>query len=682
MNRKLVLTLISLLLIASFVLSACGGGAATPAPAAPAAEPTKAPVAEPTKAPEQPAAAPEPTKAPEPAVPASKYNEAPDLAELVKAGTLPKVEDRLPEEPYVIQAETVGQYGGVWRRGFTGPGDYNNYTRVVYDGLVIFSTDGTEVQPKIALGWENSDDYSTWTIKLRKGAKWSDGEPFTADAITWWYENVLLNKDITPSVGKWMRNQDGTVAKVEKVDDYAVKFTFSNPNTLFLYELANQDGGDRTYAPFMPGHYLKQFHPAFTPQADIDKVVAEAGFKTWIELFASKNAPSENPDRPTMTAWHAATRISEKIFSLKRNPYYIGVDQAGNQLPYIDEVRFTFFENAQALNLAAIAGELDQQDRHINLMNYPVLKENETKGLYRVASYPTFGGTDASVIFNMSYIKDPELVKLIQNRDFRLALNYAVDRNQIIESAFMGLGEARAAVPAPNHPYYPGDEVAHPAYLEYKPDEANALLDKIGLDKKNAEGFRLYPGTDKPVIVELAVVAAFGPWPDVATLVSQNWEAVGIKTLVQVRERALEFQLRASNDVITEIWNQDTSGFPFTGAPKYDPRAALHWWAGYATWYSTDGKEGVEPTAEVKKMVDIINNARTAQPDQQVTMAKELFTTWVDQAFEVPIVGLTPMVQGVAVINPKLKNIPEKMGNDWPLRTPGNGHPETWYYEK
>lgn len=672
--------LFATLMIVALLVGAC---AAPPTPA-PATQPPAA--QQPTEKPAEPQPAEvKPTEPPaSPAAPASKFSEAPMLADQVKAGSLPPVDERLPKEPLVVEgAEGVGQYGGVWRRGFTGPSDYNNYVRVVFDGLVRFSPDGTKVVPKVAKGWENSADFKEWTVLLREGAKWSDGQPLTADDILFWYNDVLLNTDITPSLPKWMRNADGSVAKVEKLDDYAVKFTYNEPNTLFLYELANKDGGDRTYAPFLPTHYLKQFHPKYGDQAEIDKMVADAKFKTWTELFASKNAPFENPDRPTMAAWTPVTRISDQVFTLKRNPYYVGVDTAGNQLPYIDEVRFTFFADTQALNLAAIAGELDQQDRHINMMNYPVLKENEQAGKYKIITWPSFGGADAVIMFNQTYNKDENLAKLMQNRDFRIAMSHAIDREQIQESAFLGLGEPRQAVAAPWHPYYPGDEVAQ-RYIEFDQDKANEMLDAIGLDKKNAEGYRLYPGTDIPVTIEISVVPAFGPWPDVAQLVGKNWEEVGIKTIVQVRERALHFQMRDSNDIQTEIWNEDTGGFPFTGAPKYDPRTSpgLAFAPLMRQWYATGGKEGVEPTPEIQKIVDIMDKAKTVGPEEQIELAKELYDHWTQQMYEIGIIGLSPMVQGVAVVNNNLMNVPQELGNDWPLRTPGNALPETWYFKQ
>ena len=137
----------------------------------------------------------------------AKYKEAPMLAEQVKAGKLPPVEKRLPADPLVVPVvERTGQYGGVWRRAFLGPADYNNYVRVVYDALVRFSPDGAKIEPHVAAGWTASSDYRSWTIRLRRGARWSDGAPFTADDILFWYRDVVLNKDLTPVLPAWIRN--------------------------------------------------------------------------------------------------------------------------------------------------------------------------------------------------------------------------------------------------------------------------------------------------------------------------------------------------------------------------------------------------------------------------------------------------------------------------------------------
>ena len=614
---------------------------------------------------------------------APKLKEAPMLAEMVKAGKLPPVEQRVPADPLVVPVvERTGQYGGVWRRAFLGPADFNNYVRVVYDALARFSPDGAKIEPKIAAGWQSSADFKTWTIRLRRGARWSDGAPFTADDIMFWYKDVLLNKDLMPVVPGWMRNGDGTPAVVEKVDAQTVRFTYKQPATLFLTALANQDGGDRTYAVFLPAHYLKKFHPEYTKKEDIDKAVQAAGFKTWTELFAARNAPFENPERPTMAAWVPVTRVSDQVFTLRRNPYFVGVDPDGNQLPYIDEVRFTFFADIQALNLAAIAGEFDMQERHIVMTNYPVFKENEKSGKYRVITWPTFGGSDAIVAFNQGYKADPELGKILATKEFRIALSHAINRDQIKESVFLGLGEARQAVPAPWHPYFPGDEYAK-KYTQYKPDEANKLLDGMGLTKKDAQGIRLLP-SGKPLTLEISVVPQFAAWPDTAQLIAKDWEKVGVKTIVQIRERALHFKMRDNNELQVDMWNEDTTAFPFTGNSKVDVRLIPTLAVGMAfrPWYETKGKEGMEPPAPIKKTVELIDTARTVGPDQQVKAAQEIYRIWADNAYVVGTIGLTPMVQGVVVVNNRFRNVPPTLGNDWPLRSPGNARPEQFFYTR
>jgi peptide/nickel transport system substrate-binding protein len=619
----------------------------------------------------------------QPAGAQGRYKEAPQLGEQVRAGRLPAVEQRLPEQPLVVPVvERIGEYGGTWRRAFLGPADANNYVRVVYDGLFRFSPDGAKIEPKIAAGADPSADFRTWTIRLRKGSRWSDGAPFTADDILFWYNDVLLNKDLTPTLPGWMRNADGSPAKVEKVDETSVRFTYAAPATLFLTAVANADGADRTYAMFLPAHYLKRFHPAYTPKEEIDRMVQAAGFKTWTELFATRNAPPENVERPTMAAWATASRVSEPVFTLRRNPYYVGVDPAGNQLPYIDEVRFTYFADSQALNLAAIAGQFDMQERHIQMTNYPVFKEQEKTGKYRVVAWPTFGGADAVIALNSTYKADPEMGKLMATRDFRVALSVAINREQIQESVFLGLGEARQGVPAPWHPYFPGAEWAK-RHTAFDRAAANKLLDGLGLTRKDSTGIRLLPN-GKPATIEISVVPAFGAWPDVALLVAKDWEAVGVKAIVQIRERALHFKMNENNELMAEVWNEDTSAFPYTGNAKVDPRNAPILTIGplWRTWYQSGGKDGMEPPAEMKRIVEIVNTARTVGPDEQVKLSQELYRIWADQVYEIGTVGLTPMVQGVVVLNPRFRNVPATLGNDWPLRSPGNARTEQFFFAK
>lgn len=612
---------------------------------------------------------------------AQPYQEAPILAARVAAGELPPVEERLPTNPLVIAVDQeIGQYGGVIRRGFTGPGDHNNYTRFSYDALLRFSVDGGTIMPHILESWEPSEDFHSWTLNLREGAKWSDGHPLTSDALMFYYEGVLKNADLTPSVPAWFANKDGSLAEMVVVDEDSVQVNFDFPYTLFPLELTFRDGGDRTLAAHLPAHYLMQFHPDYGDQAEIDRMVAAAGLNNWTQLFLQKGIITENPERPSTAAWMPfQSNVSDQIFTLVRNPYYIGVDAAGNQLPYIDEVQFRFFSDVEALNFAAVAGELDFQTRHIQLTNYPVLVENGERSGYRVITWPTFGGNDAALWFNQQFTADPELGALLANRDFRTALSVGIQREEIRESAFLGQGEIRQAVAAPWHPYYPGDEYAFKD-TEYDPDRANALLDGLGLTR-GAGGARTLP-SGAPLRLEISVVPAFGPWPDVAQLVASDWTALGVTTDIQIRERTAHFTMRDANEIMIEIWNEDTSAFPFTGNPKIDPRSdpATIFAIESRTWYRTNGERGIEPPPAIAHLVEIIELAKTVGTEQQIELAQELNRIVATELWSIGTVGLTPMIQGVVVYRDNLGNVPPLVANDWPVRTPGDARPETFFY--
>jgi peptide/nickel transport system substrate-binding protein len=691
LNRAMLFVALVALLA---VIAAC---APAPTPAPTAAPPTAAPipataVPAPTTAPVAtavPAAttAPAATKPPATAVPAAKYNEAPMLADLVKAGKLPPVEQRLPTNPAVVAADQIGQYGGTWRRGILGPSDFNGVARIIDDALVIFSPDGGSTVMKYAENVTSSADFKTWTITLRKGSKWSDGSPFTSDDIIFWYKDVIQNKDLTPAPPSWVQNADKSLVDIKATDDVTTVWTYKEAHTTFLLELPNADYGDKNIPMFLPSKFLKQFHASYADKATLDKLVSDAKFKTWTELFLLKISPYDTPERPGMAAWVAApgSRISDQIFKMTRNPYFVGVDKAGNQLPYMDGIDLKFFTDANALNLAAIAGELDEQERQVALVNYPVLKETAQKnGKYNVLLWQSLGGADADITFNQTYVKDPDLGKLMANKDFRIAMSYAINRKQIQDSAFLGTGEPRQPVPKKGHPYYPGDDYAY-KYIEYNPTLAGQMLDKLGIDKKDSEGYRLFP-SGKRVAIELSVVAVFGSYPDIAQLIAKDFQKVGIQLIVQIRERALHFSLRESNDLQAEIWNQDTAGFPFTGATKYDVRSGIYGNITYGplwyNWYRTGGKEGVEPPDYIKQLVALVDHAKTVGPADQAKDAQQIMKLWVDNMVEIGTVGLTATDQGVVVVNSTLFNVPPNLTKDWPLRTPGNGRPETWFYKK
>ena len=619
--------------------------------------------------------------------PAYAFQGAPMLDAAVGSGALPAVDDRLPSEPLVQDVtDGIGKYGGTLRRGFLGPSDHNNYTRVVYDALVRHAPDGGQVVPHVAKGWTSNDNFSQWTINLRAGMKWSDGAPLTADDIMFWYESILGNAELIPSAPLWMQNSDGSLAKVEKMSDTAVRWSYDQPNTAFLLALAGQDGADKSIQNlvFAPAHYLKQFHPEFTDSADLDAKVSAAGFDVWTQLFAVEALPHLSGNRPSTAAWVPAngSTVADDTFVIERNPYYFAVDAEGNQLPYIDTVKFKFFADKETLNLAAVGGQIDMQGRHLAMSNFPVLMENSDKGGYRVITYPTFGGSDAVIVFNQTYTNDEAIGDILRNKDFRIALSHSIDRDAIKELAFLGIGEARQGVPAPFHPFYPGDEYAF-KYTQMDTAISNDLLDGIGLTARDGEGYRLLPNGDR-LDIEISVVPAFASWADIGQLVVEDWAEVGVRAHIELRERTPHFAMRASNDLQVEIWNEDTTGFPFSGQPNFDPRSqpSLTLAPLVGQYMRSGGSEGMAPTPELQRIMDIIDEAKLSGRDRQVELAQELFKIWADNVWEIGTVGLTPMVPGVVVVNADLRNVSEVAGNDWPLRTPGNTRPEQFYYAK
>src|SRR5438132_5102075 len=293
------------------------------------------------------------------------FREAPQLAEQVKAGKLPPVAERIGQDPLVIKPlHEIGKYGGTWRGGFTGPADFWNGFRCCSgpDHLMFWDYTGDKVMPNLARSLEMQDGGRTWLVHLRRGMKWSDGKPFTADDFVFWFEDVYRNKDLVPTPSATLAI-NGKQGEIQKVDAHTVRFKFPEPYFMLpdvlagSTDLAGQMFGYRALGGFAPAHYLKQFHPKYVGQADLDKKVKDETFDSWVRMFLFKNDWALNPELPVLSAWKTVTPINTPTWTLERNPYSVFVDTAGNQLPYIDRVVLTLAEKLEVINLRTIAGE-------------------------------------------------------------------------------------------------------------------------------------------------------------------------------------------------------------------------------------------------------------------------------------------------------------------------------------
>ena len=243
---------------------------------------------------------------------------------------------------------------------------------------------------------------------------------------------------------------------------------------------------------------------------------------------------------PVLGPWRSVRPINNPIWLLERNPYYYAVDTAGNQLPYFDRVQFTLAENLEVINLRAMAGEYDEQERHIDLGKLPVLLDNQAKGNYKVHLDLGFAGSDFMFHVNQSFTGDAEIRKWLTNADFRRALSLGIDRNQLNETFWLGVGTPGSPAPGESMPQSPGPEWRK-KWSVFDLAQANAMLDEIGLAKKDADGFRLRTDNGERLRIQVIAIAAFLPYPKLAEMVADQWRKIGIQADVKEMERGLGF---------------------------------------------------------------------------------------------------------------------------------------------
>ncbi|HHY99272.1 MAG TPA: ABC transporter substrate-binding protein [Firmicutes bacterium] len=605
------------------------------------------------------------------------YHEAPMLAAMVKEGKLPPVGERLPVEPAVVQpVEKIGQYGGTWRTAFT---TYAPLLLATYEPLLRWDRNLEEVIPNIARDWKVSSDGTTYTFYLRKGMKWSDGEPFTADDVVFWYEDVLLNKELTPSIQPWFM-AGGKPGHVEKIDAYTFKVIFSKPNATFLEAMASAYQGQPLVR--YPKHYLKQFHPRYTSKDQLEKLVKQEKFDTWYQLFAQKADMYANPDLPVLTAWQLRTKPGATRLIAERNPYYWKVDPNGNQLPYLDRVTVDIVQDSQAVTFKALSGEIDMQYYGVATPDIPVLMEGREKGDYHVMLIRIIGDINWANLYLNLNVKDPVLNKLFHNKDFRIALSLAIDRNEINDALCFGKAEPRQPMPLKGTPYYlPEYEEYAKRYIEYDPKKANELLDKVGLAKRDAQGYRLGPD-GKTLSLTIEVAPGYGVMgrDDAAVMVKDYFEKVGLKTAVQVRSPEL-YTVRAMSGEYQLGVDPRGGGFnPLIDCGQVVPTSQMTKWGPlYGTWYATGGKQGVEPPQEIKRLRELYEKALvTIDTNKRKQLVGEI---WKLHGENMWVIGILGYPWQPCIIKNNFKNMKQFYVTNEAL---GFGHlnPEQFYIEK
>jgi peptide/nickel transport system substrate-binding protein len=587
----------------------------------------------------------------------------------------------------------IGRYGGTWRRAFTGPGDSENGNRMMAgDKLIFFDASGTKMEPSVAKRWEVSADGRRTTLFLRRGMKWSDGEPFTADDFMFWFNDINGNKDLLPSLPPEL-SVNGKPGRMVKLDETTIAFEFDEPYFLFVQLVAGDTpvGGGQARLQsdgqanglYAPAHYLKRFLPKYRSDDELKAEARAAGVESWVSLFKQKSDWRLNRDLPTLSAWHMVEPINGRIFVLDRNPYYYAVDTEGNQLPYIDRVQMTLAENPDLVNLRAVAGEYDYQERFMDLAKLPVFIDNAQRGHYKVHLDLGFSGSDTLLFPNLTYQDDAEVGKWLGNAQFRRALSLGIDRDQINDTFFLGLGTASSAIPADIMPESPG-EAWRTRWSTYDPAQANAILDSIGLAKKDADGIRLRTDNGKPLRLEISVAQTLTPtWPQQMEMVAQHWRRIGIVTDIKVLERRLAMlRIIEGHDQLT-VWNNGGTESLYL-YPRYALPVDVTIGMGsrrYADWFGSDGQRGQRPSEpEMIRAFQLLRDAAGQPEAERNRTAQEIWKLIVEQQWNIGIVGLSPASMGVRVVNERLENVPARTCISQQCRTPWGAHPEQWFY--
>ncbi len=610
------------------------------------------------------------------------YTEAPELAAQVAAGELPPVAERLPATPMVVEPnEEIGVYGGEWRNAILA-GDNHQwvYRNAGYEHLVRVNVDFTEVIPNIAESFEANDDATEFTFKLRDGMKWSDGEPFTSADIMFWYDDVLMNEELTLSFPSWLM-AGGEPVVVEAPDATTVIFRFASPNGLFLDNLAGQAGLTPT---MLPRHYLEQFHKTYNPDG-VDALVRASGAADWPTFFevqaglggSSGNTLFTNAERPVLFAWRPVNSLGQgERFVMERNPYYWKIDPEGQQLPYIDSIVYDVVGDAEVLLLKTLNGEIDLMSRSINeLSNKPVLFDNVERGNYDFFTLGETGQNYFVLSLNLTH-QDPIKREVFQNKDFRIGLSHAINRQEIIDLVYLGQGEPAQVAPRPTGPYY--NEQLSKQYTEYDPDLANEFLDKAGYSERDAQGFRLGPDGERiSIIVE--AYSFMGPWADALELIKQYWAAVGVDMQYRTVDAGLFDERVQSNEHDANLWwsgaglkdilLENFNHIPSSWASTY----AVEW----GTWHQNHA-EGEEPPEAVKAQMDMLDQLQiTADAAEQETLMKAILEVSAEEFYNM---GVSLSADEYGIVSNRMHNVPDYIVGV-PAIGPGQANSEQFFFD-
>jgi len=583
--------------------------------------------------------------------------ETPSLFAEVANGELPPIASRIPRDPALAEVETIGRPGGELRMLMASPKDTRLMVVYGYARLVAY-TQALALVPDMLEAAE-VEDGRVFTLRLRTGHKWSDGQPFTAEDFRYWFEDVAGNKQLSPSGLPVALLANGEAPKFEVLDEQTVRFSWSRPNPQFLPALA---GPDPLYI-YGPAHFLKNFHIKYADKLKLEARVKQMSARSWASLHTKMDMMyrNDNPDLPTLEPWVLKTRPPAERIVFERNPYYYRVDAAGHQLPYLDRIVFTI-ASSKIIPAKTGAGESDLQARYLSFDDYTFLKAGETTNGYKVLLWRTGPGSQLALYPNLN-VADEVWRGVVRDVRFRRALSLAVDRHEINQVIYFGLANEGQNTVLPESPLYRPEYRS--AWASYDIAQANRLLDQIGL-ARGSDGMRQLPD-GRPLDIVVEDSGESREKSDVLELIRDSWRDVGIRLfsrptqLTLFRRRVFSGQTLMSLDKGIENGLATADMSPWGFAPT--SQQLLEWprWGQFAETKGTAGEAPDLPAAiRLKELYDAWLAA--AKGDEHARIWHQMLRIWADEVFSI---GLVAGVLQPVVVNTRLRNVPSDGIYNW-----------------
>jgi peptide/nickel transport system substrate-binding protein len=581
--------------------------------------------------------------------------EPPALADAVALGNLPPLAERLPAHPRsdvpTRDGWESGSYGGELRILSRGGRDARDLVVLGYARLLGWN-EAFELVPDILESVEVEEN-RVFTLHLRPGHRWSDGEPFTAADFRFWWEKVASDPALSPGGPPPELLVNGARPEVSFPDQTTVVYAWDAPNNQFLPALA------ATRPPFLyrPAHYLRQFHPDFVEVAELEEKAAAEGLDGWPALFDQRDRPFllANPDYPTLQPWHLLNGPPTERWRFARNPYFHRVDDQGRQLPYIDAVVLEATSN-ELIPVRAAAGETDLQDRGLTFRDAAFLKEAAGRGQIAVELWPIARGAQLAIYPNLN-AADPELRRLARRTDFRRALSLAIDREEINQAIYQGLAQPGANTVLPDSPLY--RPALRGAWAQHDPEAARILLDGLGLDRRDEAGYRLRSDGER-----LTLVVETGDTDpaevDVLELVRDHWRAVGVELLIRSRGRSAMRSAVQAGETAFSVFYGLANGLARPGmspAELAPTEERQNNWPLWGLHHESGGERGEAPELpSVRRLLELFETWKAApDPEAQRAAWEEMLAIHAEQVFTI---GLIARVPQPVVRAARLRNVP------------------------